>query len=66
MVFVSGHEERSGRDKLYMQAQMFLLPFTLGFMVHEEIVARLNVSQIPTCLTQAWLILRGSTTFWDT
>lgn len=57
MVFVSGHKERAGRDKLYMQAQMFLLSFILGFMVHKEIVAHLNVSQIPTCLTQAWLVL---------
>lgn len=44
MIFVSGQVERSGRPKLCVQAQMFLLPCTLDFMVQDEIVAHLNVS----------------------
>lgn len=38
-------------SKLSVQAQMFLLPCTLDFMVHEKIVVLLDVSQVPVCLT---------------
>ena len=52
------------RSKLSVQAQMFLLPCTLDFMVHEKIVVLLDVSQVPVCLAQTWLVLQGSRTFW--
>lgn len=62
-IVVSGQVETRGGPKLSVQTQMFLLPCTLDFMVHEKIVALIDVSQVPVCLAQAWLVLQGSRTF---
>lgn len=63
MVGVSGQVEIQGGPKLSVQAQIFLLPYTLDLMVHEKIVPLLDVSQVPTCLAQTCLVLLGSRTF---
>ena len=65
-VAVSGRVETRGGPKLPVQAQVLLLSCALDFMVHEEIVALLDVSQVPVCLAQTWLVLQGSRTFRDT